>query len=86
MVRAGVPFELFSRQLGHRDVVMVAEVYGRFVPSSQLWGVADEKVDEVSEVTPDPDDSRGGTRTHDPGIMRRASSEGETPPPSEDAP
>ena len=72
-------------------MVMVAKVYGRFVPSSQerdrwekiaakldaeRWGgtgvamgVADEKVDELSDVTPDPDDSRGGTRTHDPGIM-----------------
>ncbi|HLQ23575.1 MAG TPA: tyrosine-type recombinase/integrase, partial [Gemmatimonadales bacterium] len=30
MVRAGMPLELVARQLGHRDVVMVARVYGRF--------------------------------------------------------
>jgi integrase len=35
MVRAGMPLELVARQLGHRDVVMVAKVYGRFVPTSQ---------------------------------------------------
>ncbi len=35
MVRAGMPLELVARQLGHRDVVMVAKVYGRFVPSHQ---------------------------------------------------
>ena len=33
MVRAGMPLELVARQLGHRDVVMVAKVYGRFVPT-----------------------------------------------------
>jgi len=35
MVRAGMPLELVARQLGHKDVVMVARVYGRFVPTSQ---------------------------------------------------
>ena len=35
MVRAGMPLELVARQLGHRDVVMVAKVYGRFVPTHQ---------------------------------------------------
>ena len=30
-----MPLELVARQLGHRDVVMVAKVYGRFVPTSQ---------------------------------------------------
>jgi integrase len=30
-----VPVGLVARQLGHRDVVMVARVYGRFVPTSQ---------------------------------------------------
>ncbi len=34
MVRAGMPLELVARQLGHRDVVMVARVYGRFVPNT----------------------------------------------------
>jgi hypothetical protein len=33
MVRAGMPLEVVARQLGHPDVVMVAKVYGRFVPS-----------------------------------------------------
>jgi hypothetical protein len=35
MVRAGMPLELVARQLGHRDIAMVAKVYGRFVPNSQ---------------------------------------------------
>jgi|GEM_PF-565116 len=35
MVRAGMPLELVARQLGHRDVVMVAKVYGRFVPNHE---------------------------------------------------
>ena len=30
-----MPLELVARQLGHRDVVMVAKVYGRFVPTHQ---------------------------------------------------
>ncbi len=34
MIRAGMPLELVARQLGHRDVVMVARVYGRFVPTT----------------------------------------------------
>jgi len=35
MVRTGMPLEMVARQLGHRDVVMVARVYGRFVPTQQ---------------------------------------------------
>ena len=35
MVRAGMPLGLVARQLGHRDIAMVAKVYGRFVPNSQ---------------------------------------------------
>jgi len=31
-VRAGTPYELVARQLGHADVTMVAKVYGRFAP------------------------------------------------------
>ena len=89
MVRAGMPLELVARQLGHRDVVMVAKVYGRLVPSSperdrweeiatqldrERWmgssvGSSGEKLDELDSITPWEDDSRGGTRTHDPGIM-----------------
>ena len=95
----GMPLELVARQLGHRDVVMVAKVYGRFVPTSQerdrweaiasaldaeKWGAvgtsggtsASEGNAEAirqSPATPEEreasDDSRGGTRTHDPGIM-----------------
>ena len=97
--RAGAPFELIARQLGHRDVAMVAKVYGRFKPDTEerdrweriaagrdreKWpgsiatdvasGVAQaEKQDEESPATPlgreALDDSRGGTRTRDPGIM-----------------
>jgi integrase len=35
MARAGPPFELIARQLGHRDVTMVAKVYGRFKPDTE---------------------------------------------------
>lgn len=31
-VRAGTPYELVARQLGHADVQMVARVYGRYAP------------------------------------------------------
>jgi hypothetical protein len=33
-VRAGTPYELVARELGHADVQMVARVYGRFAPRS----------------------------------------------------
>ena len=33
-IRAGTPYELVARQLGHADVAMVAKVYGRFAPRS----------------------------------------------------
>ncbi len=32
---AGAPFELIARQLGHRDIAMVAKVYGRFKPDTE---------------------------------------------------
>ena len=35
MARAGAPFELTARQLGHRDVAMVAKVFGRFKPDTE---------------------------------------------------
>jgi hypothetical protein len=35
MPRAGASFELIARQLGHRDVAMVAKVYGRFKPDTE---------------------------------------------------
>ena len=35
MARAGVPFEFIARQLRHRDVAMVAKVYGRFKPDTE---------------------------------------------------
>jgi integrase len=99
MARAGAPFELIARQLGHRDVAMVAKVYGRFKPDTEerdrweriaagrdkeKWpghvatdvasAVAEpEKQHEESPATPLGceafDDSRGETRTPDPGIM-----------------
>ena len=31
-VRAGTPYELVTRQLGHADVTMVARIYGRYSP------------------------------------------------------
>ena len=99
MARAGAPFELIARQLGHRDVAMVAKVYGRFKPDTEerdrwerlaaardaeKWpgrvatDVANdaENTEKSHEQTPasadayeGSEDSRGGTRTRDPGIM-----------------
>jgi integrase len=98
MARPGAPFELIARQLGHRDVQMVAKVYGRFKPDTeerdrweQAAGARDEAkwaglVAHVAKARPSPEaldeespaspwereasnDSRGGTRTRDPGIM-----------------
>jgi integrase len=97
-IRAGTPYELVARQLGHADVAMVAKVYGRFAPRSDerdRWEkVAAERDREALEKTnahgtaagtsPSPNEndkahkpldsralgnSRGGTRTLDPGIM-----------------
>ena len=114
MVRAGMPLELVARQLGHRDVVMVARVYGRFVPTTverdqweraataldlEKWSdlgtavgtstsVAPEATDATKPATDNGDgpweNSRGGTRTRDPGIMRSASQEEDESVPSED--
>jgi len=50
MVRAGMPLELVARQLGHRDVVMVAKVYGRFVPTTverDRWEAAAAALDKA---------------------------------------
>jgi hypothetical protein len=99
MARAGAPFELIARQLGHRDVAMVAKVYRRFKPDTEerdrweqiatgrereKWpgriatdvaraAAEPEEQDEESPATPleceASGDSRGGTRTRDPGIM-----------------
>jgi hypothetical protein len=99
MARAGAPFELIARQLGHRDVAMVAKVYRRFKPDTEerdrwerfaaardaeKWsGVVanpvaspQDEAEKSHEQTPASydahegyDDSRGGTRTRDPGIM-----------------
>ena len=99
MARAGAPFELIARQLGHRDVAMVAKVYGRFKPDTEerdrweriaaardteKWPHSGAKggakstpeledLHEGSPATPwereASTDSRGGTRTRDPGIM-----------------
>ena len=109
-VRAGTPYELMARQMGHADVQMVARVYGRFAPrsderdrweriaalqdaqqqdaraaNSEAASAADSggrgTVGGTSSGAPDHDeaanalggsgfdDSRGGTRTRDPGIM-----------------
>ncbi len=91
MARAGAPFELIARQLGHRDVAMVTKVYGRFKPDTEerdrwehvaaardqeKWhrpssteGANVEKLDQVETGSDWRSDSRGGTRTRDPGIM-----------------
>ncbi len=95
-IRAGTPYELVARQLGHANVQMVATVYGRYAPRSDerdRWERIAAELDpkrptrsaEVPPVVPKtgaPNEesrqpgagprlpnSRGGTRTHDPGIM-----------------
>ena len=100
-VRAGTPYELVARQLGHADVQMVATRYGRYAPRSderdrweKIAAQLDEPSSNTSEKSPEkparmgavlgapPENdssqppvsdwlvnSRGGTRTHDPGIM-----------------
>ena len=96
-VRAGTPYELVARQLGHADVQMVATRYGRYAPRSderdrweKIAAQLDdpkpqhgEKPNEMGAILGAPPqndssqprlsdwlvDSRGGTRTHDPGIM-----------------
>jgi len=93
-IRAGTPYELVARQLGHADVAMVAKVYGRFAPRSderdrweKIAALQDQKSNEMGTVVgtsseaPNNDkarkpldsrafrNSRGGTRTLDPGIM-----------------
>ena len=99
MARAGAPFELIARQLGHRDVAMVAKVYGHFKPDTEerdrwervagardrekwpgvvanLVATPEKDAEKLHEEAPATDwdreasdDSRGGTRTRDPGIM-----------------
>ena len=98
-VRAGTPYELVARQLGHADVTMVARIYGRYAPRSDerdRWERIASQLDEPAKApernekdghvgakagaNPQNDssqppvsdwlaDSRGGTRTLDPGIM-----------------
>ena len=102
-IRAGTPYELVARQLGHADVAMVAKVYGRFAPRQvernrweEIAAAQDRELLEQNSVekgaphgapTSENDnapewertgtayeeststDSRGGTRTRDPGIM-----------------
>jgi integrase len=100
-VRAGTPYELVARQLGHADVQMVATRYGRYAPRSDerdRWEKIAAQFDEPATTAPSAPakksgemgavlgavprnnssqplgsdwlvDSRGGTRTHDPGIM-----------------
>ncbi len=94
MVRAGMPLELVARQFGHVDVVMVARVYGRLVSKhhEQFAKQIAEKLGTSTGTAPRHDksqppgsdwlsDSRGGTRTRDPGIMRsNLPQEDDTPP------
>ena len=88
MARAGSPFEVIARRLGHRDVGALqaghrerdrwehiaaardAEKWARDVATDATDA---EKLHEESPATryerEASDDSRGGTRTRDPGIM-----------------
>jgi hypothetical protein len=54
MARAGTPFEPIARQLGHRDVGMVAKVYGRFKPDT-------EKRDRWERIATTPDGEKWTT-------------------------
>lgn len=111
LVRAGTPYELVARALGHADVTMVARVYARFAPRSDerdRWeriaaerdrieanprglgattGASGAAVrsNEVANPLKGSDfaSSRGGTRTHDPGIMSSDSPPGESAKPSD---
>jgi len=56
-IRAGTPYELVARQLGHADVAMVAKVYGRFAPRSderdrweKIAALQDQKSNEMGTV------------------------------------
>src|SRR5204863_6312108 len=51
-VRAGTPYELVARQLGHADVTMVARIYGRYSPRSDerdRWEKIAAKLDAPQE-------------------------------------
>jgi hypothetical protein len=116
LARAGAPFELIARQLGPRDVAMVAKVYGYFkadteerdrceriaaTRDAEKWEnlgaqggagreEAPENLREQTPVSDDAhegcDDSRGGTRTRDPGVMSSGDSLGDCGSPSDEAP
>ena len=50
-VRAGTPYELLARQLGHADVTMVARIYGRYAPRSDerdRWEKIAAQLDEAT--------------------------------------
>jgi integrase len=62
-IRAGTPYELVARQLGHADVAMVAKVYGRFAPRSDerdRWEKIAAAQDQTSEKKIGRDGCRGG--------------------------
>lgn len=49
-IRAGTPYELVVRQLGHADGAMVAKVYGRFEPDHDerdRWELAADALDRA---------------------------------------
>jgi len=53
-VRAGTPYELVARQLGHADVQMVARIYGRYAPRSDerdRWELIAAKLDAPANPT-----------------------------------
>ncbi len=80
MASAGAPFELITRQMGARDVAMVAKSTAasrlRKWPGVAAKPVATANAEKSHQQTPviantyeGYNDSRGGTRTRDPGIM-----------------
>jgi hypothetical protein len=59
-IRAGTPYELVARQLGHANIAMVAQVYGRFAPRSDerdRW----ERIAALQDEKQTPMRTAGGT-------------------------
>lgn len=47
MLRAGVPMEAVSRQMGHGSAQMVLQVYGRFATSANDWDAYEARMDRA---------------------------------------
>ena len=75
-IRAGTPYELVARQLGHADVAMVAKVYGRFAPRSDerdRWKKIAAAHDQASEKKSDVMGAVVGAIAKHPKMTKRTS-------------